>query len=170
MAATGIVLVIIGSVQLVMGNSIPTANQFRSVGAVLVLLLCLALGLYNTWLVFQCHRNRTRRSQNVLKLAEWSLLAVIFLVVKVVYAVAYTFDHADIAISPITGSFAVKVAPAVGVNLMAAVAMVWAGWMSADIVRDHSCNPAVDDSEVVSYERVIPQKRWRIWLEEAVNC
>jgi len=46
----------------------------------------------------------------------------------------YTLDHADTAINPITGSFAIRVVLVVAVQFLAVMAMMNGGWMSLSIV------------------------------------
>jgi hypothetical protein len=90
---------------------------------------------YIAWLFFRYRGVQGPRS--VATLRNWTLVALFFGGAKVIYAAVYTLDHADTTISPITGSFAIKVVLVVGVQFLAVVAMMIGGWMSSSIVWDH---------------------------------
>jgi hypothetical protein len=138
------ILLILGSIHLAEAKSSLEANaayKLRSAGAVLWFVTWLGLMQYITWLFFRFHRvqqqekNENYRSTTALR--NWTFVALLFGGAKVVYAAVYTLDHADAAINPITGSFAIKVVLVVSVQFFAVVAMVVGGWMSRGVVLDY---------------------------------
>lgn len=138
----GMTLLIIGSVHLAEAKSSSGANaayKLRSAGAVLWFVTWLGLMQYIAWFFFRYRRmqQETKSFRSTILLRNWTLAALLFGGAKVVYAAVYTLDHADTAINPINGSFAIKVVLVVGVQLFAAVAMVIGGWMSLGIVSEH---------------------------------
>ena len=138
----GMTLLIIGSVHLAEAKSSSGANaayKLRSAGAVLWFVTWLGLMQYIAWFFFRYRRmqQETKSFRSTILLRNWTLVALLFGGAKVVYAAVYTLDHADTAINPINGSFAIKVVLVVGVQLFAAVAMVIGGWMSLGIVSEH---------------------------------
>jgi hypothetical protein len=136
----GMVLLILGSVHLAEAKSTSDANaayKLRSAGAVLWFVTWLVLVQYIAWLFFRYRGIQDEISRSTTALRNWTLIALLFGGAKVVYAAVYTLDHADAAISPITGSFAIKVVLVVGVQFCAALAMTVGGWMSLGIVREH---------------------------------
>ena len=138
----GMTLLIIGSVHLAEAQSSSDANaayKLRSAGAVLWFVTWLGLMQYIAWFFFRYRRmqQETKSFRSTILLRNWTLVALLFGGAKVVYAAVYTLDHADTAINPINGSFAIKVVLVVGVQLFAAVAMVIGGWMSLGIVSEH---------------------------------
>ncbi|GAB7323472.1 hypothetical protein MBLNU13_g05919t1 [Cladosporium sp. NU13] len=137
----GMILLILGSVHLAEAKTASDANaayKLRSAGAVLWFVTWLGLMQYVAWLFFRLRRVQQEKKsfRSIAALRNWTLVALLFGGAKVVYAAVYTLDHADTAINPITGSFAVKVVLIVGVQFFAAVAMVVGGWMSLGIVSD----------------------------------
>ena len=134
--ATGMILVIIGSVSLIKAKTqkeVNDNNALRSAGAVILLVLWLGLLLYSLWLLYRASKNIGTRV--LWQLSAWTLAAVTFVGVKVTYAVVYTFDHQDVDINPVTGTIAVKTVLVVGVSLLAVLAMVVGGWKSRGIGR-----------------------------------
>jgi hypothetical protein len=136
----GMVLLILGSIHLAEAKSASDANaayKLRSAGAVLWFVTWLGMVQYIAWLFFRYRRVQHEIPWSVMALRNWTLIALLFGGAKVVYAAVYTLDHADTAINPITGSFAIKVVLVVGVQFLAVVAMIVGGWMSLTIVQDH---------------------------------
>lgn len=137
--AAGIVLIIVGSVNLFSHAKTQTQEDvrhddtLRSAGAVILAVLWLTLVSYCLWLNVQARKKVARRS--VRNLAACTLVAAAFVGVKVLYAVVYTFDHEDLDLNPVTGSFAVKVVFGVGVMVAAVVMMVVGGWMSLGFAK-----------------------------------
>jgi flagellar basal body-associated protein FliL len=138
LCTVGMVLLILGSIHLAEAKSASDANaayKLRSAGAVLWFVTWLGMIQYIAWLFFRYRGVQGPRS--VATLRNWTLVALLFGGAKVIYAAVYTLDHADTTISPITGSFAIKVVLVVGVQFLAVVAMMIGGWMSSSIGRDH---------------------------------
>lgn len=136
----GMILLILGSIHLAEAKSPSDADaayKLRSAGAVLWFVTWLVLVQYVGWLFLRYRKVQEKSARSTAALRAWTLVALLFGGAKVVYAAVYTLDHADTAISPITGSFAIKVVLVVGVQFFAAVAMVIGGWMSLSIVSDH---------------------------------
>jgi hypothetical protein len=136
----GMVLLILGSIHLAEAKSTSDANaayKLRSAGAVLWFVTWLVLVQYIAWLFFRYRGIKGDVFRSTSALRNWTLVALLFGGAKVVYAAVYTLDHADAAINPITGSFAIKVVLVVGVQFCAALAMTVGGWMSLGIVREH---------------------------------
>jgi hypothetical protein len=129
------VLLIIGGIHI--ATATPTTNisgdeKLRHAGAVLILLVWLGLVQYSGWLFYRCRQSLASLRPSVLKLAEWTMLAGLIIGIRVIYAVVYTFDPSDTAISPVTGSIAVKAVLTVAATLAAVLAMTCAGWTSRD--------------------------------------
>jgi len=136
----GMVLLILGSIHLAEAKTASDANaayKLRSAGAVLWFVTWLGMVQYIASLFFHYRRVQHTVPRSVMVLRNWTLIALLFSGAKVVYAAVYTLDHADTAINPITGSFAIKVVLVVGVQFLAVVAMIVGGWMSLTIVTDH---------------------------------
>lgn len=141
LCSIGMILLIIGSIHLMDATSASeanSANKLRSAGAVLLFVTWLGLMQYIACIFFRYHRAHQKSPRSTLGLRNWVLVALLFGGAKMVYVVVYTFDHANTAINPITGSFAIKVVLVVGVQLSAVVAMTIGGWVSLNIVREHS--------------------------------
>lgn len=144
LCTVGMILLILGSIHLAEAKSSSEANaayKLRSAGAVLWFVTWLGLMQYIAWLFFRFHRvqqqEKKENYRSTTALRNWTLVALLFGGAKVVYAAVYTLDHADAAINPITGSFAIKVVLVVGVQFFAALAMVIGGWMSRGVVLDY---------------------------------
>lgn len=143
LCTVGMILLILGSVHLAEAKSSSEADaayKLRSAGAVLWFVTWLGLMQYIAWLFFRFHRVQQQEKKNYRSttvLRNWTLVALLFGGAKVVYAAVYTLDHADTAINPVTGSFAIKVVLVVGVQFFAVVAMVVGGWLSRGIVVDY---------------------------------
>jgi hypothetical protein len=136
----GMVLLILGSIHLAEAKSASDANaayKLRSAGAVLWFVTWLVLVQYIAWLYFRYRGIQDKTSRSTTALRNWTLVALLFGGAKVVYAAVYTLDHADAAINPITGSFAIKVVLVVGMQFGAALAMTVGGWMSLGIAREY---------------------------------
>lgn len=160
--AAGMVLLIIGTVNLFSATSnkdLQNDDKLRSAGAVILLVLHLGMIQYAGWLLYRCIQMSGRLSRSVLTLAKWTIVAGLVILVKVAYAVAYTFDHKDTSLNPVTGSFVVKVLLVVVVFLVAVIVLVVGGWMSKDITSKASFRPARDsESGYESYRVVNMQK------------
>jgi hypothetical protein len=142
-STVGMILLIIGSVNLAEAKSASDANaayKLREAGAVLWFVTWLGLVQYIAWLFFRYRGVKIEIPRSTAALRNWTLVALLFAGAKVVYAAVYTLDHADAAINPVTGSFAIKVVLVVGVQFFAVLAMVVGGWMSLSIVSDHQKN------------------------------
>lgn len=140
LCTVGMVLLVIGSVHLVEAKSTSDANaayKLRSAGAVLLFVTWLGLMQYIAWSFFRYRGLQHKIPRSTTALRIWTLVALLFGGAKVVYAGVYTLDHADTALNPITGSFAIRVVLVVGVQFLAVVAMTIGGLMSLGIVRDH---------------------------------
>ena len=144
LCTVGMILLILGSVHLAEAKSSSEANaayKLRSAGAVLWFVTWLGLMQYIAWLFFRFHRVQQQEKKNNYRsttaLRNWTMVALLFGGAKVVYAAVYTLDHADTAINPVTGSFAIKVVLVVGVQSFAVVAMIVGGWLSRGIVLDY---------------------------------
>lgn len=145
LCTVGMILLILGSIHLAEATSSSEANaayKLRSAGAVLWFVTWLGLMQYIAWLFFRFRRvQQQQEKKNIHRsttaLRNWTLVALLFGGAKVVYAAVYALDHADTAINPVTGSFAIKVVLVVGVQFFAVVAMVVGGWMSRGIGLDY---------------------------------
>jgi len=144
LCTVGMILLILGSIHLADAKSTSDANaayKLRSAGAVLWFVTWLGLIQYIAWLFFRFHRVQQQEKKNNYRsttaLRNWTMVALLFGGAKVVYAAVYTLDHADTAINPVTGSFAIKVVLVVGVQSFAVVAMIVGGWLSRGIVLDY---------------------------------
>jgi hypothetical protein len=129
------VLLIIGGIQLATATSTSDVSgdeKLRHAGAILLVLVWLGLVQYSGWLVYRCYQSRASMRPSLLKFAKWVLAAGLIIGIRVIYAVIYTFDPSDTAISPVTGSLAVKVVLTVTVTLTAVLAMTFAGWVTRD--------------------------------------
>lgn len=141
LCAVGMVLLVIGSIHLIdakTASEANAANKLRSAGAVLLFVTWLGLMQYMGWFFIRYRRAHHKSLRSTTGLRNWVLAALLFGGAKVVYVVVYTFDHANTAINPITGSFAIKVVLVVGMQLFAVAAMTVGGLVSLNIVRDHS--------------------------------
>ena len=92
----------------------------------------------------------------MLKLAKWTLLAGLIIGIRVIYAVVYTFDPSDTAISPVTGSIAVKAVLTVAVTLAAVIAMTFAGWTTRDAPMYRQYTLA-EEQDRESHDPMIPR-------------
>lgn len=130
----GMVLLIIGGVNLAQATSLSQANSaitLRKAGSIILLLLWVGLAKYAIYLAYRC-RNLPNMN-DLVSLAFWNLLATPFLSIKVVYNVVYSFDHGDPKLNPNTGSLAVKVCLVVLPSLMVTVLLAVGGWKTRDI-------------------------------------
>lgn len=134
---TGMILVIIGSTGLLSAKSVSdfdTHETLRKVGSILLLLLVLGLAHYSIWMLLQCRKATSSNIRYcVLSLARWTVAAIPLIAVKIAYSVAYTFDYTNTSLSPVTGSFVVKLLLVVGAPMFAIFAMVIGTWKSKDI-------------------------------------
>ena len=139
--AVGMVLLIIGGVHIATASStseVDSGQKLRIAGAMILLVLWMALLKYSLWLNWRVGQLRLKVSGDLSPFGTWCAIAAGVIGIKVIYMVVYSFDH-DPALNPNTGSFAVKVVINVLVSLFAAVFLAIGGWKSRDISMDYSC-------------------------------
>ena len=159
LVAAAMVLFIIGGIHI--ATATPTMNisgdeKLCHAGAILILVVWLGLVQYSGWLLYQCRQSLTSLRPSVLKLAKWTLLAGLIIGIRVIYAVVYTFDPSDTAISPVTGSIAVKAVLTVAVTLAAVIAMTFAGWTTRDAPMYRQYTLA-EEQDRESHDPMIPR-------------
>lgn len=151
-AIIGIALIIIGAVKIISANTTKDMvlyTHLREAGVVLLALLLVNLLLYSIWMLHWSHQAHAKTvDEGVSGSSIWTFIAAIFVGAKIMYAVAYTFDHGDPEINPISGKFVYKVVLVVGAQLLAAVSMAIGGWISAG--SRSRCGSR--DESVLSYE------------------
>lgn len=139
--ATGIAISAIGASNLptTKPNEIKTDQVMQEVGSLLLLLATILLILLNIQVLLNLHKtsinSRQRSTEKAGTLAIGTLIALHFATVRVIYSVVYAFTHSTM-LSPVTGSFAVKLCLITLVQLGAALALVTAGWSTRAICWD----------------------------------
>jgi hypothetical protein len=103
-------------------------------GNIVLVFLWLALLQYGIWLLKKSYRYRSQQVYNQ-ELTIWTLIGLVFIGIKLIYATVYLFDRKDSAISPIYGKLAVKVVLVVGVQLLAVIALTIGGYRSLNIAQ-----------------------------------
>ena len=89
-------------------SDIDKENHFREAGSVILLLVWLNVTLYAA-LIFRSIIRTTSPVRMALRTYGMAtVIGSVFVGVRAVYSVTYSFDHDDASLSPITGSFAVK--------------------------------------------------------------
>ena len=107
--------------------------HIREVGSVILLLLWLSVALY-AGLIFRTISRTTSPIRTALRtFAMATVIGSIFVGVRAIYSVAYSFDHDDRSLSPITGSFAVKLVFVVLMQLFAVLCFMAGAWKSRNV-------------------------------------
>ena len=138
----GMVLVIIGTVNLyshskpLSHSKIQSDNHLREAGACIITAVWLALATYSLFVYMKVKRTPELHSLKLGRYAACVVAAVPFIGVRALYTVVYTFDQGDKSLSPITGSFAVKLVLVVLVQLLAVVAFIAGGWISRGLAHE----------------------------------
>lgn len=167
-AILGMVLVIIGSIDLVASKEPLTTSEvnhgdkLRSVGAALLLVLWVALSQYALYLFYVARKTPTSSSGSVAvsRLVSGIVAAIPFLGLRSIYSLLYTLDHKDSKLNPITGALWVKVVFVVLAPLGAVIGMSIGGWLSRDVAAKKSFDRCKDSENVtdktirVAYEEV----------------
>ena len=133
----GMVMIIIGAIDLGTATTKVedmTADRLRSAGIIVLVFLWFALLQYGIWLLKKSYRYRSQQVHNQ-ELTIWTLIGLVFIGIKLIYATVYLFDRKDSAISPIYGNLAVKVVLVVGVQLLAVIALTIGGYRSLNIAQ-----------------------------------
>ncbi|OAP56337.1 hypothetical protein AYL99_09516 [Fonsecaea erecta] len=116
-------------------NSSIWAN-LRKVGVVMMLLAAIAEILYALYVWSAVHRTKKAvRPINLISLAICTCVSGLFVGVRAIYSVVYTFDT-NPDISPVTGKFLVKLICIVLVQFLAVACLVSGAWLSRNIRRD----------------------------------
>ncbi|KAF2482463.1 hypothetical protein BDY17DRAFT_324743 [Neohortaea acidophila] len=132
----GVILVIIGTVELYSASStsqLHTDDSLRSAGAVILVVLWGLLLNYAIYLLRRCRQLEGQLVRGLSDYIYWTQIAAVFIGVKMVYVVVYTFDHNDASLSPVTGSFAIKVIFTFLTSFLAALSFTIGGWRSLHI-------------------------------------
>ena len=126
------------------GHDRTKAYHRLETGAVLYLLLTIALACYILWVVWRLRQPRatdpvsalSMPSPTVMRLAERLAYAVVaampFVIVRAVYSVAYAFDH-NPKVSPSYGDFGIKFVLVFLVPLIAVLALVTGGILTRNM-------------------------------------
>jgi heme/copper-type cytochrome/quinol oxidase subunit 2 len=134
----GIVLAAIGGSNLAKpassSNNLSTAATLVKVGYIVLLLVLVKLAIYA---IFVRQRlSRPTEAQNnktsVLPLVYWTLLAMVFVAVRVIYGLVFAFDRSP-KLSPYSGGFAIKFILIFLVQLLAALCLVVGGLVTKNI-------------------------------------
>ncbi|KIY01020.1 uncharacterized protein Z520_03686 [Fonsecaea multimorphosa CBS 102226] len=113
-----------------------TWTTVRKVGCVLMLLAAIAEIIYAFYVWSSVRRTRKAvRPMHLISLAVFTFVGGLFVGARAVYSVVYTFDT-NPDISPITGTFVVKLICIVLVQLLAVACLITGAWLSRNIRRD----------------------------------
>ena len=134
----GIILAAIGGSNLAKpassSNSLSTAATLVKVGYIILFLVVVKLAI--NALFVQKHLSRSTENQNmrtgILPLVYWTLIAIVFVAVRVIYGLVFAFDRSP-KLSPYSGSFAVKFVLIFLVQLIAALCLVVGGLVTKNI-------------------------------------
>jgi hypothetical protein len=173
-AILGMVLVIIGSINLVSSTTPLTAAQtnrndkLRSAGALILLLFWAVLGQYSLYVMHLARRIRPTSIGSVAvgQLTRCIILAVPFVGLRCIYSVLYTFKHTESTLNPFTGALWVKVVFVVLAPLGAVLGMSVGGWLSRELDADRSPEQFVTTT-ATAFENSEYRKQVRVACEEA---
>ena len=138
----GMVLVIVGTVNLyshskpLSSSKIQSDNHLREAGACIITAVWIGLAAYSLFVYMKVKKTPELHSTKMGRYAACVIAAVPFIGARALYTVVYTFDHGDNSLSPITGSFAVKLVLVVLVQLLAVLAFIAGGWMTRGLARE----------------------------------
>ncbi|KIW85133.1 hypothetical protein Z517_00522 [Fonsecaea pedrosoi CBS 271.37] len=112
-----------------------TWTALRKLGVVLMLLAAIAEVIYAVCVWMAVRRTKVVRPVNLLSLAGFTFVGGLFVGVRAVYSVIYTFDT-NPDLSPVTGKFVVKLIFIVGVQFSAVACLICGAWLTRNVRRD----------------------------------
>lgn len=124
-------------------NSYSSDTTLIEIGYILLLIAVILLSVYALYIYYHLRRSGsgfdrsddTRQDagikpKNVMPLVYWTMIAIAFAAVRVLYGVVYAFSSDKEKLSPVTGSFAIKFLLIFGVQFVAASCLLVGGVMS----------------------------------------
>jgi ATP/ADP translocase len=132
-------------------DEISTYQGMQEAGSLLLLLAIIFLAILNFTTLRNLHATSIhscgRSTEQAGTLAVGTLVALHLAAVRVIYSVVYTFTHSKI-LSPITGTFAVKLCLITLVQLGASLALVAAGVSTSRIQKRSAMRRNVESTEL----------------------
>jgi hypothetical protein len=153
LTTSGIAISAVGASSLVDAkpDQISTYQGMQEGGSLLLLLAVVLLATLNFTTIRNLHatsvNSRQRSTEKAGSLAIGTLVALHLAAVRVIYSVVYAFTHSK-SLSPITGTFAVKLCLITLVQLGASLALVAAGVSTRHIQKRSAMRRNMENTEL----------------------